>query len=164
MLNSSQHTEHKNNYNNHNNNRSPVAGGHHMAAKPGMPFADSKIASYLSKQIDALQGIKSQREIASEIGYDKPNMISMFKRGEAKVPLDKVPALAKAINVDPAFLFRLALEQYWPDVASALAPVFRTVISRNEEKLILAFREMTNDTDPEITQEILTKLRQSIGQ
>ena len=38
----------------------------------------------------------------------------MFKRGEVKVPLNKIPLLAKAINADPAHLFRLALEQYWP--------------------------------------------------
>jgi transcriptional regulator with XRE-family HTH domain len=129
-----------------------------MAAKPGMPFSESKIAVYLSKQIDALQGVKSQREIASEIGYDKPNMISMFKRGEARVPLDKIPALAKAINVDPAFLFRLAMEQYWPDAAAALAPVFKTMISRNEEQIILHLRKITNDADPALTPDLAQKL------
>lgn len=42
-------------------------------AKPGMPFADGAIAIYLDKQIDALKGVKTQREIAAEIGYEKPN-------------------------------------------------------------------------------------------
>jgi transcriptional regulator with XRE-family HTH domain len=83
--------------------------------KPGMPFADSAIAKYIDKKIDELKGVKTQREIAAEIDYDKPNMISMFKRGEARVPLDKIPLLAKALGVDPAHMFRLALEQYWPD-------------------------------------------------
>lgn len=57
-------------------------------SKPGMPYSETSMARYLTKQIDALSGIKNQREIAAEIGYDKPNMISMFKRGETKVPLD----------------------------------------------------------------------------
>jgi len=48
----------------------------------------------------------------------------MFKRGEAKVPLDKVPILARALNVDPALLFCLAVEQYWPGGAEAVARIF----------------------------------------
>jgi hypothetical protein len=66
--------------------------------KPGMPFADSAVAKYIDKKIDELKGVKTQREIAAEIDYDKPNMISMFKRGEARVPLDKIPLLAKALG------------------------------------------------------------------
>ncbi|MGZ9053126.1 MAG: helix-turn-helix domain-containing protein [Rhodoplanes sp.] len=65
----------------------------------------------MNKQITAISGVKSQREIAAELGYERPNIISMMKRGETKLPLDKVPALAKALHVDPAHLFRLALEQ-----------------------------------------------------
>ena len=92
--------------------------------KPGMPFADSAIAKYIDKKIDELKGVKTQREIAAEIDYDKPNMISMFKRGEARVPLDKIPLLAKALGVDPAQMFRVALEQYWPDRGDIIAKLF----------------------------------------
>ena len=60
--------------------------------KPGMPFAGSPIAAFLTRQIEALSGRKTQRAIALEIGYDKPNMISMFKRGETKAPARKNPA------------------------------------------------------------------------
>jgi hypothetical protein len=35
------------------------------------------------------------------------------------VPLDKIPLLAKALGVDPAHMFRLALEQYWLFEAAA---------------------------------------------
>ena len=119
-------------------------------SKPGMPFSESRIAVYLTKQIDAMHGTKSQREIAEEIGYTKPNMISMFKRGEAKIPIDKVPALAKAINVDPAFLFRLAMEQYWPDMSEAVAAVFGSIITRNEQELLKKIRSWTKNSDPKL--------------
>jgi transcriptional regulator with XRE-family HTH domain len=121
-----------------------------MQTKPGMPFADSRIAGYLTKQIDALLGRKSQRQIAQEIGYDKPNMISMFKRGEARVPLDKIPLLAKSLNVDPAFLFRLGMEQYWQDLR-VVNEVFGTVVSRSEAEIITAIREIVGDADPKFT-------------
>ena len=114
-----------------------------------MPFADSAIARYLDKQIDALKGVKTQREIATEIGYEKPNMVSMFKRGEAKVPLDKIPLLAKALHADPAHLFRLALEQYWPDLGATIGAIFGRMASENEEEIILKkWRAATSNTDP----------------
>jgi transcriptional regulator with XRE-family HTH domain len=115
-----------------------------------MPFADSAIAKYLEKQIDALKGVKTQREIAREIGYDKPNMISMFKRGEAKVPLDKIPLLAKALHVDPTHLFRLALEQYWPNMGDMIAGIFGRIASENEEAIFLKkWRLATKELDPD---------------
>src|ERR1700674_5610566 len=121
------------------------------STKPGMPFANTAIAIYLDKQIDALKGAKTQREIASEIGYDRPNMISMFKRGESKVPFEKIPALAKALKVDPAHLFRLALEQSWPGMHDTIDQIFGSLsaASSNEEEIILTkWRAATANKDP----------------
>lgn len=117
--------------------------------KAGMPYANAPIARYLDKQIDALKGIKTQREIATEVGYEKPNIISMFKRGEAKVPLDKIPALAKALHVDPTHLFRLAMQQYWPGLGEAIETVFGRIATPNEEAILLSkWRTATDDMDP----------------
>lgn len=132
-------------------------------AKPGVQINQSKIAEYLSRKIDALRGVKSQREIAMEIGYEKPNMISMFKRGEAKVPLDKVPSLAAAINVDPAYLFRLAIEQYWPDLSDAINAVFGTVCSKNEVQIIREIRKITRNDDPPLNEKLRQTLRDNLA-
>jgi transcriptional regulator with XRE-family HTH domain len=124
-------------------------------SKAGMPYAETPMAQYLTKQIDALSGIKTQREIAAEIGYDKPNMISMFKRGEAKVPLDKIPALAKALHVDPAHLFRLAMEQQWPGMKAVVDEIFKNIASDNEtETLLKPWREITKERDPSPTSQM----------
>jgi transcriptional regulator with XRE-family HTH domain len=129
--------------------------------KAGMPYQGTRIAEYLAKTIDALSSIKSQREIAAEIGYEKPNMVSMFKRGEAKVPLDKIPALAKALNVDPAFLFRLAMEQYWPGQEDAIGAIFGSVITKHEKDLLEKVRSWTRHQDPRlITKETEAELRE----
>jgi hypothetical protein len=130
-------------------------------AKPGVPFADSAIAKYLTKRIDALTGLKSQREIAMEVGYGTPNMISMMKRGEARVPLAKVPALAKSIGVAPAFLFKLALQQYWPDYPDTVAAVFGTVVTKNEAAILASIRLSSNDSDPQLTPELEHALMQA---
>ena len=118
-------------------------------SKPGRPFAGSLIANYLEKQIEALKGVKSQREIAREIGYESSNLISMFKRGEARVPLDKIPLLAKALFVDPGHLFRLALQQYWPDKGDVIATIFGNLATENEKAILLTkWRSATGNTDP----------------
>ena len=123
-----------------------------------MPFADSAIARYLDKQIDSLKGVKTQREIAAEIGYDKPNLISMFKRGETKIPLDKIPLLAKAVGADPAHLFRLGLEQYWLDLKPTIDEIFeRQMASKNETEVFLhKWRAATGNGDPAPSAEIAT--------
>ena len=73
----------------------------------------------------------------------------MFKYGEVKVPLDKIPALAKALEVDPAHLFRLALEQYWPALGETIQGIFGRIATENEfELLIKPWREATGDADP----------------
>ena len=103
--------------------------------------------------------VKIERRIAVEIGYEKPNMISMFKRGETKVPLDKIPALAKALNVDAAFMFKLAVQQYWPDMGKAIAEIFGTVLTKNETKMIELIRRLTKGSDPELTHRAKRKLK-----
>lgn len=142
-------------------------GTDHMAkaqiAKPAKPFAGSKIAEYLDKQIAIAQSMgTTQREIAAAIGYDKPNMVSMFKRGEAKVPLDKIPSLARVLNVDPGFLFRLALEQYWQGASDVIVQIFGTTVSKNERAILDFIREVSKDGDPELTTDLKRAIKGSL--
>lgn len=124
------------------------------------PHEDSAIAVYLTKQIEALSGVKSQREIAYEVGYEKPNIISMLKRGETKVPLDKVPALAKALHVDPAHLFRLALEQHSPQLAKIYQQIVGYTVTENEFELIDKIRQLTKNTDPKFSAAQLRQIKE----
>lgn len=118
--------------------------------KPSGPYADTALCKFLTKQIHALSRLKNQREIAAEIGYDRPNMLSMIKSGDAKLPLDKVPALAKALGVDARHLFRLTLEQHHPEVARVAHEIFGHVVSDNEMALVQIFRKITGDADPQL--------------
>ena len=65
------------------------------------------VAEYLSHAI-YLSG-KTQREIAQEAGFNKPNVLSMMKQGLTKVPIYSIPLLAKACSVDPVHFMRLAM-------------------------------------------------------
>lgn len=93
---------------------------------------------------------KTQREIAAECGFEKPNIITMFKKGSTKVPLNRIGTLAKALNADPAHMLRLAMREYMPDTWESIEETLNsTLLTANELKLIRAYREATGDADPE---------------
>ena len=131
-----------------------------MSGKPR--GANIPLHEFISHQIDIQKSAngKTQADIAREVGYDKPNMIAMWRNGSAKVPLDKVPAAAKALGIDPAFLFRLAIAQYWPELGETIAQVFGTVLTKNETALIQKIRAMMKDEDvPELTRDMERKIK-----
>lgn len=115
------------------------------------PFAATKMAHFMQRRLQELEGEISQTEIAHKLGYPKSNIISMFKTGETKVPLDKIPALAEALHVDVAHLMRLGLEQYWPDKMNVITEVFSRMVTANELELLREIRRRTKDADPELS-------------
>jgi hypothetical protein len=80
------------------------------------------VAKFIDQQIT--QCGRLQDEIAAECGFANSNIISMIKNGVTKLPLAKVGVMAKALSVDPAYLLRLAMTEYTPEVWSVLESVF----------------------------------------
>ena len=71
-----------------------------------------------------------------------PNMVTMIKKGSTKLPIDRVPALAKALEFDPALLLRLALEQSeGSTAAAAIYEIIGQPITKNEMAWINEIRE-----------------------
>lgn len=98
------------------------------------------VAEYLTEQI-RLSG-KTQHEIANEAGFNKPNIISMFKKGETKLPLSKVGLMAKALGVDPVVLFRMVMNEYEPQTWQAIEEtvLHQPVLTANEIEIIELLR------------------------
>lgn len=116
------------------------------------PFDSSQAARFLRDRIQDLSHRKSQAEIASEAGFVNANMLSILKTGRTKIPLDRIPALAKALECDPAILMRLALDQaVGATAAKAINEIFGTPISENERGWLAELREASENTDPRIT-------------
>jgi transcriptional regulator with XRE-family HTH domain len=126
------------------------------------PYENTKIVELIRDRISELHGLKTQREIAAEIGYDKPNVLSMYKRGEAKVPLERLPAISRALDIDPALLFKAGLEQWWPGEQTLLNQMFiERIVTKNERALIKLVATYLQADDFEITQDLLERLRRS---
>ena len=128
------------------------------------PHADTPAATLLRRQIELISSRKTQKEIAHQAGFVNPNMISLLKSGATKLPLDRVPDLARAIEVDPAHLMRLALEQSIGKTAAvAVLETFGTPTTANERLWLAELREASGDTDPKLTARSRTALRAIFG-
>jgi transcriptional regulator with XRE-family HTH domain len=91
---------------------------------------------------------KTQREIAEECGFLTPNIITMFKKGDTKVPINRIGSLAKALGVDPAYLLRLVMSEYLPDAWDAIEDILKsTILSANELHLVREYRRAVGDND-----------------
>lgn len=123
--------------------------------KPSSAAPRLSVAEYLDRQITASP--KRQVQIAEEIGYPKPNMISMIKRGVSPLPISKVGVMAKALDLDPAHLLRLAMQEYYPDTWKAIEEITGDrFVSEDELKIVWIVRSesMGNDVCPETDEEI----------
>ncbi|TDK52974.1 XRE family transcriptional regulator [Antarcticimicrobium luteum] len=116
------------------------------------PFEDTRLAKYVERRVLELKPKKSQLQIANEAGYPNPNMVTMVKNGASKLALDRVPSMAKALDCDPAFLMRLALEQAVGDLAAqAIIEIFGSPVTANELGWLEAIREASDNSDPRLT-------------
>jgi hypothetical protein len=131
-----------------------------MATKP---YADTRLASYIEKRVLELRPRKSQAVIAHEAGFTSVNMITMLKTGASKLALDRVPALARALDCDPRLLFKLALEQQGGTTARAVEEIFGVVVTRNEAAWIEELREASGHADPNLATRSRAALRGMFG-
>jgi transcriptional regulator with XRE-family HTH domain len=104
------------------------------------------VAEFIADSLAATD--KTQRQVAAECGLDNPNVITMFKQGLTKLPINRVEALAKALEVDPVHLLRLVMLEYLPDAWESIENIMKsTILTANELELVRAFREVTGDAD-----------------
>jgi hypothetical protein len=79
------------------------------------------------------------------------DMVSMIKRGTARVPWAYVPALAAAIEADPAELFRVAVADYHPEAHSVIGQIFGTIVTKNERDFLAVLRGVFGGSVPVLT-------------
>ncbi|MDH2328857.1 XRE family transcriptional regulator [Cereibacter sp. SYSU M97828] len=115
-------------------------------------YANTDLARYLERRVLELKPKKTQGEIAVRAGFTAVNMMSMIKSGATKLPLDRAPDLADALECDRAYLMLLALDQaVGKTAAAAIAEVFGTPVTTNEQQWLEELREVSSKTDPRMT-------------
>jgi transcriptional regulator with XRE-family HTH domain len=124
-----------------------------------MSTTNITVAKYISHQL--MMCGKSQIEVANEIGYDNPNVITMFKQGKTKLPIVKVKLLAKALGVDPVFLLKLVMTEYMPDTWDVVSEILGgSIVTEPEENILKVIHEADNGLPVEpITEDEKNELR-----
>lgn len=120
-------------------------------------------------------------DIARQLGYEKSNILSMFRTGTTKVPLDKAVLIAKVLEIDPPLFLRLALEQSVSkeavaEMITALSEMDapepdsvpeseprqmadeKSKITANEMAIIKYIREASGGVNPKLTFDMMPKL------
>lgn len=130
----------------------------------GNPYHGSAFSQFLTTRVLELKTVKSQRDIAIEAGFTNVNMMSLLKSGRTKMPIDRVPALAKALDSDPKRLLLLALQQGGNEtMMKAVEEIFGTVVTRNEIDWIEEIRDASGNKDPRLTARSRMALRGIFG-
>lgn len=84
---------------------------------------------------------KTQKEIAKDAGFASPNILSMMKTGETKVPINRIPSLSQALGIAPGEFINVALREYHPDLHSVLIEHFGFGLSLEERILLEIYDE-----------------------
>ena len=127
-------------------------------------FAETRLAMFLQKRILQLRPRKTQAVIAMEAGLASVNMLAMIKLGASKLPLDRVPALAKSLEVDATLLFMMAVEQLGGDTTDlAIREIFGTLVTENEVAWLEEIRKASGHSDPALTSTARAAIRGIYG-
>ena len=80
-------------------------------------------------------------EVADEVGFTNSNMLSLIKSGKTKLALDRVQAMAKALELDVEIVLLPALRKYYSDdVIEMLREVFSSAQTQTERDLLVIAR------------------------
>ena len=128
------------------------------------PHKDTPATKFINARINEISHRKTQHEMAREAGFKNSNMITQLKLGSTKLALDRVPGMAKALEVDPALLMRVTLEQsVGTTAAAALIECFGSPVTENEQGWLDELRDASDNSDPRLAGRARTVLRGIFG-
>lgn len=105
------------------------------------------VAAFLSRTLADLDRPKEDLEAA--IGASNMKIVLGVIAGTLKLPAERVFAIAKAIEIDPALLMRIYLRDYCPELEQAIFDCEGTITATKSERLVLAaFRSQTHNCEP----------------
>ncbi|NKX37670.1 helix-turn-helix transcriptional regulator [Rhodobacteraceae bacterium R_SAG4] len=102
----------------------------------------TELSELITTRIQDISAHKSQKEIAEEVGFPSTNVLSIIKSGKTKLSLDRVDAMAKALEIDPQTLWMPALRQYYSEeTISSIRQMFNSTETKTEREIISLARK-----------------------
>ncbi len=122
------------------------------------PSAFNTVAEIFSRMV--YHSGLAQKDIAAQLGYKRPNIISMWKSGDTPIPINLVPRIADILGADTRFLLRRCLFEYDPRLLAIIEDHWGANISDNERMIIEIVRVASLGANPWVDEEIEAKLRE----
>lgn len=107
------------------------------------------VAQLISRHIDMMSTKRNMREISQRMGFKKPNMLSMIRTGRAAVPFEKIPVIARELEIDPALLLRMHLNEVWPGFAKVVEDIFGAIVTDSERRWLTFLGELCTAPPPD---------------
>lgn len=106
------------------------------------------MAAYLAANFSRRCSLTNE-QVALDLGYTAANVLSLWKTGKSRVPLDRLPGIARLMRIDIAELLPLWIEQHAPDTPRTgvsrttyeqIQEVFERIATAHEAPLLKAIR------------------------
>lgn len=100
----------------------------------------------LISQLETAQATQklTDQQLCEAVGFEREIALTLIKAGTMKMPLTKIPALAKALKLDAAGLMRTALSESDPELSAAIEEVFNPLhLSATEMNLVKHLRMLS---------------------
>jgi predicted DNA-binding transcriptional regulator AlpA len=108
----------------------------------------ANVVAFISQGQDAIK--KSDEEMAQALGFSRTNIYTGIKQGLMKMPIGKVPLLARALDVPASEVLEVLLRDYMPEMLEVVRKVWGPLdLTTNEKKLIEAYRTLAQGHDVE---------------
>lgn len=131
-----------------------MAGRPQLSNRTGPTYA---LSNFMNDNWDKLVG-RTNEDVASDLGYRSANIISMFRTGKTRIPLEKLPDIARLMKLDLTALLPLWFEQYWGERADAKTLIkgfAQRLLSSNELPLVENVRKATKNKDMGFTKDVI---------
>lgn len=102
----------------------------------------------LGKQIAARQaelGV-THKQLCDALGYEREIVLTLIMQGTMKMPINKLPALAKVLRLDTAELLQTAIPELSPGLLEIIEEAFNPLhLTDSEVNLIKHVRKLAGD-------------------
>jgi plasmid maintenance system antidote protein VapI len=131
-----------------------------MATKTS-PAADHAVPlhQFLKRRFEEFPDLNNVK-LAELLGYERPNVVAMILNGTMKLPIAKVPKLAKALDLEPVALLKRVLLAYDPSIWETLEEILgNKLVTKHERKLVEFSRRCLGGEDLDLVADPKTVAR-----
>jgi hypothetical protein len=115
----------------------------------GQRFTSLRVKDVLKIRLKEL-GLKNTA-LQQVLGYARPNVIAMMKKGGMKLPANKVIDAARLLEIDPVFLLGKVIAESDPELWAMISSLLGgQLVSANELKLIEFVRRALDGHDVDL--------------